>query len=286
MALDLAPPALILPSHYEAHRPAIIRPEVDPLRYFPVALTRSERRAVIAELRRSGRVVDGQLPGTQPVVAGGAAKDPFSITYGGSGSLDSNGATVHSIPSLAIGAAPTGANVRYVAAVVGLTGNSSFTVTGVTIAGLTAALVAGLNTSNAAQCQIWIVAVPTGTTATVDVTASGSDIPQACGVSVYPIINPTSSTPDATAGSQALTATISLNLNISSGGKAIGGSVVRDTPGNSTWTGLTENYDADIRSGEIFTTATGGSAGSPATVSVTRGAAVSSNAGAVSASWH
>lgn len=71
MNLDL-PPQLILPDHYEARRPAIIRPDVDPGRYFPVGLTRGERRAIVAELRRAGRLDEAFLPGMVPVVSAGA----------------------------------------------------------------------------------------------------------------------------------------------------------------------------------------------------------------------
>jgi hypothetical protein len=64
------PPPLILPDHWAAKRPAIIRPELDPQRHFPVQIGRAERRAVQTELLRQGRA-DAMLPGMVPVIAGG-----------------------------------------------------------------------------------------------------------------------------------------------------------------------------------------------------------------------
>ncbi len=72
--IDLPPP-LILPDHWVGNRPAIIRSEVDPQRYFPAQISRAERRAVHAEFRRQGRV-DAMLPGMIPVV-GGSERDPY-----------------------------------------------------------------------------------------------------------------------------------------------------------------------------------------------------------------
>lgn len=70
--IDLAPPPLVLPSHFEGKRPAIIRPEVDPLRYFPVRLNRAERRAIHADLLKVGRV-EAMLPGMVPIIVSALA---------------------------------------------------------------------------------------------------------------------------------------------------------------------------------------------------------------------
>jgi hypothetical protein len=67
------PPPLILPDHWAAKRPAIIRPEVDPKQHFPVRIGRAAHRAVQAELQ--GRA-DAMLPGMLPVIAGAAPTDP------------------------------------------------------------------------------------------------------------------------------------------------------------------------------------------------------------------
>ncbi|OEO32759.1 hypothetical protein VW23_009945 [Devosia insulae DS-56] len=56
------PPPLVLPDHWVNKRPAIIRPEFDPQRYFPALSNREERRAIEAELLRKGRM-DAILPG-------------------------------------------------------------------------------------------------------------------------------------------------------------------------------------------------------------------------------
>jgi hypothetical protein len=49
-------------------------------------------------------------------------------------------------------------------------------------------------------------------------------------------------------------------------------SMVRDGT-VSTWTGLTENFDTDTRSNEWFSGASGGTPGTPATISISRGSA-------------
>lgn len=52
------PPAIILPDHYHAKRPAIIRPGVDLANYFPVEIDRKTRRAIVAELIKAGAIED------------------------------------------------------------------------------------------------------------------------------------------------------------------------------------------------------------------------------------
>lgn len=72
--IDLPPP-LVLPEHWIAKRPVIIRAEIDPQQHFPVQISRADRQAVMAELLRRGRA-DAMLPGMLPVIAGAAPKDP------------------------------------------------------------------------------------------------------------------------------------------------------------------------------------------------------------------
>lgn len=67
--IELGPPPLILPSHYEARRPAIIRLEPDPARHFP-------------QLRDDGPARQAMLPGMIPVIAGGGPR----LTYIGTNS--------------------------------------------------------------------------------------------------------------------------------------------------------------------------------------------------------
>lgn len=55
--LDEAP-KLILPDHYRANRPAIIRPGVDLASYFPFELDRKARRVIASELVKIGAIED------------------------------------------------------------------------------------------------------------------------------------------------------------------------------------------------------------------------------------
>lgn len=215
-------------------------------------------------------------------------KDPFSLSYGAFGSVNPGGSATLTIPSLAIGSAPTSANnKRFVYAAVGVAASVGFTVSGVTIGGVAASLFAGTNTSASNQAQIWVAEIPTGTTASVVVTANNAN-PLCCGVAVYYAINPaTPTTPDASATSTSTGSPVGLDLNILSGGKAIGLVLVRDGTGGAggTWAGLSENVDQDIRSGEWFTSASGGAPGTPTSISLTRtGSTLDSKA--VAASLH
>lgn len=220
----------------------------------------------------------------QPLLGG--ALSPFALSYGSFGSVNPGSGTSFTVSSLATGLAPVAPNRRYVYAAIGLASSGTFTVSSVTIAGASASLFAGLNTSSFVQAQIWVAEVPTGTTANVQVTTSANTL--CCGVATYPAINPATPTvPDATTPSTATSSPLSLDLNIIGGGAAVGVVQVRDTTATSggAWSGLIENVDTDIRSTEYFTSAFGGSTGSPFTVTLTRpGTATDSRA--VSASLH
>jgi hypothetical protein len=61
ISLDL-PPKLILPDHYQATRPAIIRPVGDLASYFPVELDRKTRLAIVADLVRRGDIDKAAIP--------------------------------------------------------------------------------------------------------------------------------------------------------------------------------------------------------------------------------
>jgi len=220
----------------------------------------------------------------QPLLGG--ARAPFSLSYGSFGSVNPGSGTSFTVSSLAIGPAPVGANKRYVYAAIGLASSGTFTVSAVTIGGNAASLFAGLNASSFVQAQIWVAEVPIGTTANVQVTTSANTL--CCGVATYPALNPaTPNVPDAITTSTSTGSPLSLDVNIVAGGAAIGAVQVRDTSATSggAWSGLTETVDSDIRSTEYFTVAGGGSAGSPAPITVTRtGAGTDSRA--VSASLH
>lgn len=170
--IDLQPPPqLILPDHYTSSRPAIIRPEVDPLKYFPVDLTRGERRAIIAELRRAGRLNDAIIPVLVPVMIKPRPATPV-VTYRSTASSGSD-TTSYSFANLAIGdAAPD----RYV--VVGATAhganNNTCTIIGVSIGGTAATLHVAPAGSGPRANAIASRLLTTGTTATIAVSTTGT----------------------------------------------------------------------------------------------------------------
>ena len=207
----------------------------------------------------------GALPGLTGVIVG-AGRGPFSLTYGSVATIDLPSST-HSFTGMTIGAAPTGVETRHIVVSIGMMHNSGAgTVSSVTVGGISATLVVTRGSVSAgASVWIYIAEVPTGATATVTIAMSGAT---SLGAATYILRNRDTTT--ATVSSTAQSP--SLNLNIAAGGAAIGVSMVRDGT-VSTWTGLTENFDTDTRSGEWFSGASGGTPGTPATISISRGSA-------------
>jgi len=205
------------------------------------------------------------IPGIKSAIVG-AGSAPFSLAFGSSSVIDSPGAGPYSFTGMTIGTAPAGGETRHVVVAIGLMHNSAGSINSVTIAGVSASLVVGIDSgtgTSGAGVALYIAQVPTGTTATVAVSYTGGT---SLGAATYILRNRTVTT--ATSSSTAQSP--SLNLNIAVGGAAIGVSMVRDGT-VSTWTGLTENFDTDIRSDEWFSAASGGTPGTPATVSLSRG---------------
>ena len=205
------------------------------------------------------------IPGIKSAIAG-AGRGPFSLTYGSVATVD-NPSSPHSFTGMTIGAAPTGVETRHVVVTIGMMHNSGAgTVSSVTVGGVSATLVITRGSASAgASVWIYIAEVPTGTTATVTITMSGDT---SLGAATYILRNRATTT----ATSSSTAEDPSLNLNIAAGGAAVGVSMVRDGT-VSTWTGLTENFDTDTRSGEWFSGASGGTPGTPATISISRGSA-------------
>lgn len=130
--------------------------------------------------------------------------------------------------------------------------------------------------------------VPTGTTATIDLTFNAT-----CSrayIGVYSALNEAGSSPTATASDNTLTgSTLNLNLNVTAGGWLMAAVTESSnlTPTN-TWTGVSENYDLTSTeiAGRIFSSGhTSGSAGgTPVTVTVVASVSLL-NGAAASMSW-
>ena len=212
---------------------------------------------------------EGQFFPKQPIQFEGSGKKialPFSLAYGSTSVQDAPASSPHSFTGMTIGAAPSGGQTRHVVAAIGLMHNSAGSIDSVTIGGISATLVVGIDSGTGAAgagVALYIAEVPTGTTAIVAVSfTNGTSV----GAATYILMNKTADT----ANSSSTVEDPTLNLNIAAGGVAIGVSMVRDGT-VSTWTGLTEDFDTDIRSNEWFSGAHGGSAGTPASVSLSRG---------------
>lgn len=95
--------------------------------------------------------------------------------------------------------------------------------------------------------QIWTASVPTGTTATINVTSSSGTLN---GVGVYSLYGLTSEVPAFTA-----MGTISVSLDVNSGGFAIASFSVNGS-GTPVWTVVTKDYSSVV-SGNTFSSASG-----------------------------
>ncbi len=152
-------------------------------------------------------------------------------------STDTTNATIYTFTGVAIGAA---ASDRYVAvAINGESGGASRSVSGVTIGGVTAA--SWINNDAAERyVSIWYANVPTGTTATIVVTASGAGW-TACEIGVYRITGLTTTTANATLIDTSTPGTG--GIAVDAGGAIIAISKSSNSPTTCTWTNLTEDYD-------------------------------------------
>lgn len=172
------PPQIWLPE-----KPAIIRPDISDLNsFFPVRLSREERRIVIAELRRANRTVSGMVIPIIGIRQSRPSVVPITVAYAGKSGINDPGfvssANVTGVP---IGAANAS---RYVLVFFSNenSGFSTTTVTSVTIGGIGAtiwttgtnqyAIYSGQGHGFGVFCG---AVVPTGTTATVAITWSSSD---------------------------------------------------------------------------------------------------------------
>lgn len=143
----------------------------------------------------------------------------------------------------------TAAGDRYiivgVAARAGATGRS---ISSITVGGVSATIsIQGTQDGAAACCvgALAIAAVPTGTTGDVVVTFSGGML--RCAIQLYRATGLSSATPSDTDSDVSGAANPTVNLDVPAGGFAIGSGVSGSSSGGPvTWTGLTEDYDAQI----------------------------------------
>jgi hypothetical protein len=203
-------------------------------------------------------------------VVGWGSAVPFSASYITTASQNPGSGTSFTFNTISIGTAPGAGETRYIVLVVGFEGTSNQTITGATYNGSAASLVVASSASQAATA-IFVGAISSGTTANFVVTTSGNV--RAVGIGVYRLINPGSSgaayasTSSETPSGNVLT----LSVNSPTSGYVIGVTQVKDGSGATmTWSGLTENYDYDIRSGDIASSASLSASGTPVAITATR----------------
>lgn len=218
-----------------------------------------------------------------PFVFAGAANPSVTWTAGTTFTTSGSSHSGGNYNGMSIGAADSS---RKIIAVVGWGSASDQTISSMTIGGVSATVVVNADTATSSGgLAIAIADVPTGTTADVAITFSGTVARS--GVSLYRVINLTSSTIHAsTTDTAATSGEVTGSLNVPANGFCIAGAVTVD---GTAWTwsaGPTENYDVDIGSvSNGFSSALGEyvSAQTPLTVTATCG--TGSRSALVAASW-
>ena len=206
-----------------------------------------------------------------------------AITYVSTANVDAGGNPSYTSQSIG-----TASSDRVVVVAVSAR-SSAATTTAVTIGGVSASKIVE-RTSTDTTSAIWAAAVPTGTTATIDVSWSGTVFWQ--GIAVWAMTG-TAGNPAAlnTSGAfnNSATLTISTTLTIPANGGAVGNAVLAQTGNNSaTWVGFTKNVDYFV-SGEnnswTGASLTPNSLQSGITVSSTWGGSADGDATLAVASW-
>jgi len=283
---------LDLPPKLEIPRPAIIRLAehslLRPGAFRPVS--RTERRAIIADLLRAKRLAPAEASRALlfvPVVGWGVGSS-FSLVNTDSG-LSTSASSSFVFSNQALGDDAGSSNVRYTLVIIGVSSNG-------TSNGLNSASIAGLDASIASDggtlaavgstSRMWIVVADTtgqGTIGNVVVQLTGSQT--GCGITVFRLMNPSSSQAyDIALDSSDASGQIDVGLNIPAGGIAIGGSQ-QDNGAVGTWIGLSEIIDTDIDTNEYYSTAIGGLPGTPHNVTFQSNDTSPAQMVGLSASW-
>jgi hypothetical protein len=165
---------------------------------------------------------------------------PVEITFGSSGGA-TVAAGVATIAGLSFGAAVSD---RLIAAVI--TGEIDGNITAVTIGGVSATQRASARDTGSAPdqlCEVWVAAVPTGTSGSVVVSvSSGTPVVRA---STHRVVN-ANSTPTDTDTNQGSAATIALSaLTVADGGAAVIGFCNNTDTTAVAWTNASEAVDVD-----------------------------------------
>lgn len=181
----------------------------------------------------------------------------------------------------------TAKSTRYVVVGVTGTGVNGFSVSTLTVQGISGTKAVETVGATRGFASIWIVAVPTGTAGDVVITWSGTVARAVIGVwALYDIMSPTAS---ATNSGSTTSSAASANVNVPGDGVVI--AVAYDNGDNGTpspsWTGVNQRYSnsiaGDSNTGGEFVE--GSVAESPRTINCTWTGSTSSRESMASASW-
>ena len=188
---------------------------------------------------------------------------------------NASGLTNYSFTSTNLG---TASPDRKIVVAVGVRHTTARTINTVTIAGVTATTLVELTGSGQQSCGLYIAAVPTGATGTIDVALSGAA--SRAGIGVWAVTGLDSTTPTFT-GSTTNTTTTSTTIDVDEGGIIIAANYgVGSSSG--TWTNLTEDYDLALTGPNSFSGASSSFA-TAQTVTVTRSQASDTSTSQVAA---
>lgn len=207
-------------------------------------------------------------------------RKPFEATLTNAAGQTAPGSSF-TFTNRSFGNEPVAGQRRYIAVAVAGAQNENRSITAVTIGGIAATNIVQ-RTNTHIPCGVWVAEVPTGTSGNVDLTFN-NDL-ATVGIAVVRLINPGNHLGFDTASAAHASGTINLSVDIPSSGFAV--AVAHAENGSTTtWTGLTEQIDTDLNSGEFFTAASGGVAGTPVTITADNADDTPSSFEGVCVSW-
>lgn len=173
-------------------------------------------------------------------MAGGGGPVTISLT---DHAVDSSDSATYTFTSRAIGTASSGRKI-----VVGIARNSggaAGAVSSVTIGGISATKITGVNYVSESSAELWQADVPTGTTATIVVVWANSGLRM--GIGVWALTNAAASAHDAQTASNGAPG-MSVSINCPANG-AVLGCASNGGASTWTWTGIAEQYDEGTEGG-------------------------------------
>lgn len=195
------------------------------------------------------------------MLPGWATQAALTVTWT-HGSVVSGGTSDKTFSAVSVGAA--NADRLIVVCVKGDGGGGQ--PTAVTVGGVAATSIVAAD-SESQWNSIWAARLPTGTTA--DIRVQRPNNPNRQGISVYSILNKPGSAVTAAATATDTTAPYTQSLTIPVKGVAIGCGISGNSAGTGTWTGLTEDYDANGTNGTIVTASLASLAGGATSITFT-----------------